>query len=239
MSSTDWTVATGSSGTGNIRRGPTDAPPYGVPNGGGTFAHGFGSAVSTQEVVALFHNGSGFSPTAKGGRVVGAMCRAGKGSDGGNNDLYCPLMFVNAQGVNISDEAYILGMTEEEPSRIILAKQALNLGLSPTTAGMIRLSTATFAKGTWVDLRLDVIEQPAGDVLLRVFQNADLATNPVTARVWTAIAGMADFSDDKLGHATGSVPFTGGGRIGFGFFSRAASNRYAYFDQVTAHKDNT
>lgn len=238
MSSTDWTVLTGSSGTGDLRRGVTDSPGPGLPNGGGTFCYGFGSAVASLVAAGLYYSDAGWNPTFKGGRVTCALVKAGKGSDGGNNDLYAPMLFVNLQGANISDEGYILGLTEEEPARIALKKGALNTGLAADDPGILRLSSGTFAKEAWQHLRLDVIEQPSGDVLLKCFAN-DLSVNAVTAPSWAAISGMADYTDDVLGHATGSVPFTGGGRMGYAFYSEAASNRYGYLDHFIPEKDNT
>jgi hypothetical protein len=148
------------------------------------------------------------------------------------------MLFANLQGANTTDDGYLLGLTEEEPARIILAMGAPTAGLDPAVAGMLRLSSASYVKGTWLHLRLDVIEQPSGDVLLKVFQNADIATNPVTAPVWTAVPGMADYVDDALAYNTGSVPLLTG-RMGFAARMGTESGRYTYFDHFQPQKDNT
>jgi hypothetical protein len=166
------------------------------------------------------------------------MVKEGKGTDTGNNLIYSPFLFLNLQGANVTDLGYFLGLTEEEPARIMLAKGALTGGLDPSGSNLLRLSAGSFAKGTWVHLRLDAIEQPSGDVLLKVFQNADLATNPVTSPVWTAVSGMADFTDDALGYNTGTVPLLTG-RMGFAARMGTESGRYVYFDHNQPQKDNT
>jgi len=237
MASTDFTALTGNLAAGVVS-GVTDSAPDGVPNGGTTFVYGVGRiSAGADGVVGMFHNGAGFVPTAKGGAVMGAMVKEGKGNDTGNNLIYSPFIFANLQGANVTDEGYMLGLTEEEPARIMLAKGALNLGLDPAGANMLRLSSGNVAKGTWVHLRLDVVEQPSGDVLLQVFQN-DLGANPVTAPVWAAIAGMADIVDDALAYETGSVPLLTG-RMGFAARMGTETGRYCYFDHFQPQKDNT
>lgn len=238
MASTDWTACTGNL-TAGVVQGTTDSPPGGPPNGGGTFSYGIGrTAAGADGVVAHFHNGTGWTPTAKAGENDMAIMRAGKGTESGNNLIYAPFIFVNLQGTSVTDNAYFLGLTEEENARIMLAKGPLTGGLDPSGSNLLRLSSGSFSTLTWVHLRLDVIEQPSGDVLLKVFQNADLATNPVTSPVWTAVAGMADFTDDALAYNTGTVPLTTG-RMGWGMRMGTESGRYGYFDHATPRKDNT
>jgi len=237
MASTDFTNLTGVLAAGVVK-GVTDSPPSGVPNGGGTFTYGIGrTAAGADGYVGMFHNGAGFIPTAKGGSIMCAMIKEGKGTDSGNNLIYSPSIWGNLQGVNVTDLGYQLGLTEEEPARIMLAKSTLTAGLDPAGAGMLRLSAATIAKGTWVHLRLDIIEQPSGDVLLSVFQS-DLTANAVTAPVWAAIAGMADYVDDALAYNTGSAPLATG-RMGLGARMGTESGRYSYFDHFQCQKDNT
>ena len=239
MASTDFTACTGNLAAGVVQ-GVTDSAPSGVPNGGGTFCYGIGrTAAGADGAVAHFYNAAGWTPTAKAGRIMGAMDKEGKGTDTGNNLVYAPFIFLNCQGSNITDNAYYLGLTEEEPARIMLAKGPLNGGLDPSdTDILLSVSSTSFVKGTWVHLRLDAIEQPSGDVLLKVFQNADLATNAVTSPVWTAVAGMADFTDDALGYNTGTAPLTTG-RMGFGMRMGTETGRYCYFDHFQPQKDNT
>jgi hypothetical protein len=132
MASTDFTNLTGNLAAGVVS-GVTDSPPSGVPNGGGTFSYGIGrTAAGADGVVGMFYNGAAWIPTAKGGRVHGALIKEGKGTDTGNNLVYAPFLFCNLQGANTTDLAYMLGLTEEEPARIALAKGTLTQGLDPT-----------------------------------------------------------------------------------------------------------
>lgn len=237
MASTDFTNLTGNL-TSGVVKGVTDSPPSGVPNGGGVFSYGIGRTASGVDgVVGFFHNGSGFTPTAKGGSIMCAMVKEGKGTDTGNNLVYAPLIFGALQGANVTDLGYQLGLTEEEPARIVLAKGALTAGLDPAGAGVLRLSSASIVKGTWVHLRLDIVEQPSGDVLLKVFQN-DLTANAVTSPSWAAIAGMADVVDDALAYNTGSAPLLTG-RMGLAMRMGTETGRYSYFDHFQCQKDNT
>jgi hypothetical protein len=91
-------------------------------------------------------------------------------------------------------------------------------------------SSASFSQGTWLHVRLDVIVNDNGDVVLAVFQN-ELAVHPLgTAPDWKPIAGMADFIDDQLGINSGTQPLTAG-RGGFGFVVSDVTRR-GYFDNI-------
>ena len=124
-----------------------------------------------------------------------------------------------------------------DPHHIVLRKGALSDGLPdlvPGTQGVLRRSTATFAAGTWLHLRLDMIVNQNGDVLLQVFQN-DLVAHPVgTAPSWQAVPGMDQFIDDALAVNSGSQPFTSG-RAGFAFFTKDVTRR-GVFDQVEVYR---
>lgn len=237
MASTDFTNLTGNLSAGVVK-GVTDSPPSGVPNGGGTFCYGIGRTASGADgVVGMFYNAAGWIPTAKGGKVMGAMIKEGKGTDSGNNLIYSPFLFCNLQGANVTDLAYMLGLTEEEPARIALAKGTLTQGLDPTGSHILALSSGNVAKQEWAHLRLDVIEQPSGDVLLKVFQN-DLTANAVTSPSWAAVAGISDYTDDALAYKTGTVPLLTG-RMGIAARMGTESGRYVYFDHFQPQKDNT
>jgi hypothetical protein len=88
--------------------------------------------------------------------------------------------------------------------------------------------------GTWLHLRLDMVVNLNGDVLLQVFQN-NLTSNPLGgAPSWQAIPGMPEFIDDALGINSGSQPFTSG-RAGFGFFTKDVTRR-GFLDHVEAFR---
>jgi len=134
----------------------------------------------------------------------------------------------------VEDKGYFLGLADNDPHEIVLFKGVLSNGLDPTADGILRSSTTSYYADTWLHLRLDMIVNPNGDVVLNVYEN-DLNTNQVTAPVWEAIDGMASFIDDALGVNSAIAGNTDnpyvGGRVGFGFETGAASRR-GFFDQI-------
>jgi len=238
MAYADWTELTNSIGSGTISRGVTAG--IARPSGGGSFLYGFNSLVVTAGSVGLFANQTNFAPTPvnKGGSVSAAIKR---GVSGGNTG-FAPLIFIGLQGSDISDNGYLLGLGDASPSHIVLKKGPLSalledLAPDPEDNGILLRSTTAYAIDTWLHVRLDMIVQGSGDVVLQCFEN-DLDTNDVTAPVWTLIPGMegpqhptlSGFVDDALGINSGSLPYTNG-RIGFGFRSEDVTRR-GYIDHV-------
>lgn len=211
-----------------MKRGTTNGVPR--PNGGGNFVYGFNSITNNglnPGAVALFPNLANFNPTAalKGGSVRGAIQR---GVSSGTTN-FAPFLAIGVQGSSppsVNNNAYILGISDAAPAHIVLRKGTIIGGVidaNPGTSGVLRRSTATIADGTWLHLRLDMVVNTNGDVILKVFEN-NLGSNPVTAPVWIAVAGMTDFTDDALGINSGTVPFTSG-FFGFGFWMKDISRR--------------
>ncbi len=240
MAETDWTALTDELNVASLDRGVTTGVPR--PNGGGSFVFGFNSLVVTQGGAGYFTNQANFAPTPanKGGSIRGAIKRGV--SAGAIN--FAPFFFIVGQGTSMNDSAYMLGLQDDSPYRVALRKGQLVQGIpsaSPGTSGILRRTTATFSPDKWFHLRLDAIVNLNGDVILKVFEN-DLDVNPVTAPVWTPVAGIEDaalvgshgagtaFVDDALGINSGSAPFTSG-RMGFGFFSKDISRR-GFFDHI-------
>ncbi len=231
MGQADWTECSDGLGIGSIDRGVTTG--IARPNGGGNFVFAFNSLVTTQGAVALRTNQTNFNPTPanKGGSVRGAVQR---GPSGGNVD-FAPFLFIGLQGASVNDNAYILGLMDASPHYIALRKGALVTGIpeaavsQPPTSGILRRSTATYQPATWHHLRLDMVVNLNGDVILKCFMN-DLAANSVAAPSWVAIPGMTDFTDDALQINSGSAPYTSG-RMGFGFYSKDVSRR-GFFDHI-------
>lgn len=228
MASSDWGIMDNSLSTGVVDRGVTAGMT--PPNGGGSFVYGFNSLSNTAGAVGLYTAQVDFAPMAKGGRICGALKRGRSGSP----TNFSPFLLIGAQASDVTASAYMLGLSDEDPSVIELRKGAMVGGLpagavtDPPTNGILRRSTTSFANNTYVHLRLDMVVNVNGDVILKVFQN-DLA-NPVTAPVWTAVPGMADFVDDALGVNSGSEPFTSG-YAGFGFRTLDITRR-AFFDHI-------
>jgi len=203
------------------------------PNGGGTHLYGFRAiANGVTGIVALRANVANFNPIPgnNGGQITGSLLRLS-----GDPAAMSSFLFFQAQSDDVQvAEGYLLGLSAGDPGAIVLRKGTLVGGLPDANVGeqgILRKSTESIDLGDWVHLRLDVIVNPSGDVILRCFRN-DLDANPVTAPVWTAIAGMADFTDDVLGVNSGSPGLDSGGRAGFAFRS-STSGVIGGVDHVT------
>lgn len=225
MSQGDWVELSGGLSSGSVDRGVTTG--IARPSGGGGYVFGFNSLDVTPGCVGFGCSLTNFAPLAKGGSIRGAIQR---GVSGGPLN-FTPMLFLGLQGTAVTDHGYILGLQDDDPHRIVLRKGALDEGIPAGASGngILARSTATYAPGTWLHLRLDVIVNPSGDVLLQCFANA-LGAHPVTAPTWVAIPGLANFVDDALGINTGSSPF-GGGRAGWAFASKDVTRR-GFLDQI-------
>lgn len=236
MAEVDWTELSDDLDLASLDRGVTSG--IARPNGGGSFLFGFNSLATSPGAAGYFTNQANFAPTPanKGGSVRGAIKR-GAGAGAIN---FAPMLYIGLQGASVNDAGYILGLEDNEPHRIVLRKATLVAGLPAAVAGqdsVLRVSTPTFAQDTWLHLRLDMVVNLTGDVILKCWQN-DLVANPVTAPVWAAIDGMTDFVDDALGVNSTDAgvppalaqPFTNG-RMGYAF-QTADVTRRGFFDHV-------
>lgn len=234
MAESNWTVANDGLSIGTVDRGVTNG--IARPPGGGNFLFGFNSLATTLGAVALFANQSNFAPTPanKGGSIRGAIKR---GISGGTKN-FAPFLYIGLQGPSVNDSAYILGLSDDEPHRIVLRKGSLVSGVPADlvgSSGVLARSTATYSPDTWLHLRLDMVVNLNGDVMLNA-RASDLGLYTVSTPQWFAIPGISDFVDDALGVNTGSAPFTSG-RMGFGFWSKDVSRR-GYFDHIEAMRQN-
>jgi hypothetical protein len=226
MAESDWTIATDGLAQATLDRGVTNG--VARPNGGGNFLYGFNSLAVATGATALFANQANFAPSAKGGSVRAAIKRGISGGPIG----FSPFLIVGMQGPSVQDNAYLLGLSDDDPHRIVLRKGLVELGVPADpvgTGGMLKVSTGTFTNDTWLHIRIDMISNTNGDVLLQAFES-DLTTNPVTAPVWTPVVGVENFVDDALGVNSGSAPF-GGGRFGFGMQISDVTRR-GYLDHI-------
>ncbi len=244
MAESNWTLLTGVLSAGSVARAASAG--FTPPPGGDDFVFGFNSLDVSSGSVGYFCNQLGFAPMPKGGSIRGCIKRGLSGGQTG----FAPFFFFTLTGSTVGDKGYLLGLGDADPSHLILRKGTISTGLSdlapaPSTNGILRRSTSTIARDTWVHLRMDVIVNTNGDVRLAVFQN-NLITNPLDgAPSWQPVAGMTDdngggiytsFVDDALGVNSGSPPLTSG-RAGFAFWTSDVTRR-AYFDHIVVEAQN-
>lgn len=236
MGQSDWTDLTSTPlSAAAVARGVTAG--ITPPNGGGSFVYGYNSLDGTSTgVVGKTVNLANFIPTAAGGSIRGAVKRLSSTGTTG----FSPFFIACAAGITTTDSAYLLGLEDADPYKIVLVKTTIVSGVNTddTAVTTLRESSAEYqiSDDEWHHIRLDVIVQDNGDVLLSVFENANLAVNDVTAPVWTAVAGMTDYIDDRLQINTGSAPLTPGGYWGFAFAVQEAINRRAAFDAIAVYR---
>lgn len=235
MAEADWTSLVGQlDGASALRAVTAGTTP---PNGGGSFVRGCNSLSNNTGVVGQYHNGTGFAPTAKGGEVAGALMRATSAGTTG----YAVFLFIQLGGTGVDSTAYILGLSDGSPGRIVLRKGSLVTGLpdeAPGSGGVLARSDESVSNDTWAHVRLECVVNLSGDVVLNVYKS-DLGVNPVTTPVWVPVPGMSGFPggvaataiiDDALGVNTGSVPLTAG-RMGYGHWMNDVS-RVSYVDHI-------
>jgi hypothetical protein len=228
MAEADWTTATASLDAGSVKRGATTGEPR--PNGGGNFVFGFNSIVNTLGAIAMYATQAGFAPMPKGASIRGAMKR---GVSGGPTN-FAPFLFAGlaSNTIDIGVKAYLLGLDDDDPHRIAVVKGSPLGGippLPPPQSGVLMQGTETFLNNTWLHLRLDMIVNLNGDVILQAYRS-DLAVNPVSAPVWVPVPGCENFVDDALAVNSGSAPLTSG-YGGFGFQTKDVTRR-AFFDRL-------
>lgn len=226
MAASDWTTLPDGLDAVSLKRGVTT----GVlrPNGGGNFCFAFNSTVATSGCAGLYAAQDNFAPMAKGASVRGAIRRGA----GGGPLNFAPMLFAGLQSNTVNANAYILGPDDDDPHRIVLRKGSLVTGLPAVaigTSGILKQGTETFLNDTWLHLRLDMIVNGNGDVILKAWKN-DLLANSVAAPVWVAVPGCEQFVDDALGINSGSSPYTSG-YGGFAFQTKDISRR-GYFDEL-------
>jgi hypothetical protein len=230
MAEADWVSISDSLATASVKRGVTTGEPR--PNGGGNFVFGFNSIVNSPGAVGYYASQLNFAPMAKGASIRGALKRGVSGSP----TNFAPFLFAGLATNSVGVTAYLLGPDDDDPHRIVLVKGPLNVGLPPTspgTSGVLKQGTETFLNNTWLHLRLDMIVNANGDVILKAFRS-DLVANPVTAPVWVPVPGCETFVDDALQVNSGSAPLTSG-YGGFGFQTKDITRR-AFFDQLEVQR---
>lgn len=216
--------------------GPTAGEPG--PPGGGAYTYGMRSMGATPGAFGLHTNQAGFSPVTPAPppddvpisqSIRGVLKRAASsGVPGVSAALYVCL-----ETASLNSRGYILGLSDGDPSFIVLRKGVLAEGVPSVpvgSLGVLRRSTEAVSIGEWAHLRLDAVLNTTGDVVLNVFRN-DLSVNTIAAPVWEPVPGITRVIDDPLGANTGSQPLLGGGFLGFAARFAAAGQR-VHFDRL-------
>jgi len=243
MAESDWAALTsGSHGaldSGQAAKGVSAAfspPPH---SGTNSFVVGVRSVGAVTGVAGFMCDVTNYNPlidssaNQKGGRISAAIKKYSSGFDD-----YAPFIALQS-GLNVqTSEAYILGLSESDPTQIMLRKGALYGGMNPAASDRLRVSDQTFESSEWIHLCLDVLVNPHGEVVLNVFRN-DLSANDVDSPTWAAVSGMDQFIDDSLGALTGTAPLISGMRAIFGCYFGGTAGKIALFDQVVVGRQDT
>lgn len=231
MAEADWGTATDNLDSSLVLNGVTSGQT--PPNGGGNFTYGFNSIVTATGAVIRYAAQANFAPCASGVSITGAFKR---GVSGGPTN-FSPYLFAGAQSNTIGSSpgtmAYMLGLSDADPHWVTLVKGPLvtgTPGARPPQSGVLATGNETFLNNTWVHLRLDMIVNTNGDVILQMFESYP-TINPVSSPVWVPLPGASTFVDDSLGVNSGSAPFTSG-YVGFGYSVKDISRR-VFFDEIT------
>ncbi len=232
MASTDWTPFVNQASSAELVVGATMAPSLSPPDG--SFSFGGRALVSGEKFSGMLYNG--FYPLASGkGGSIRAYLRKHTPITG--TAAYAPMIFFADDYDMVQDPSgYILGLSEGAPYYIMLAKGKLSNGLKTTAAGKLQLGTTPYDSAQWIGLRLDLIHNPQGDLVLDVYY--DSAGAPA-APVWARPAGIsAAFVDDRLGVLSGSLPNVSQKYMGFGVYTNALG-AVAAIDYVRAFQQLT
>lgn len=232
MAEADWLeFATNGLDSSHVARGVTAA--YARPNGGGAMTFGFRSRdASSVGCAGYYVNLASFIPMAKGG-VVSACLKRYSSALG-----YAPFIGIILDK-DPTANGYFLCLTDGTSYRIGLKKGSPNGGFATSDAGMLRQSTTGYTysgdAAGWFHLKLEVLVNPHGEVILNVEQN-DLVAHTVLAPSWQAIDGMEDYIDDSLGHLTGSLPYLASFYAVMGMYVENTQGVLALIDHFTAER---
>lgn len=241
MAQEDWTELTGSLTAPSVARVATPAIP--PPPSDFDKAFVMHSRVATSGVLGYFVNEVDFAPAVGDQAIEGVLYRQpGPSGSGVSNFLFAAL-----QGTDTTSSGYMIGLSDSNPSRIVLAKARPQDGLQnvapdPDNNGILLRGTQDFAVATWVHVRLEIVVNANGDVFVKPLWS-DLDLHLVTAPVWQTPEGMDGilvpaydgFLDDFAQTYSGSAPF-GSGRLGYGAKFTDIS-RIAAFDHVRVERE--
>jgi len=233
MAQADWNdLSSPALDTSKVHRGVSTA--FTPPSGGGSFIYAFKSLDTSTGVAGEYCKVSGAAPipgTKKGGRMSAAIKRYSAGTG------YAPFFGLMA-GTNVQTSyGYFLGLSNDSSYKICLKKGLISAGLKEGDSDVLRKSTQGYTDsgdGTsgWFHLRLDVLVNPHGEVILSVKRN----TGSVTSPSWASIDGMDDYTDDANGILTGSLPYLQGFYFVFGHYTEGSSGATSFVDHIECFK---
>lgn len=247
MGQQDWSDLEGSLADADLKRGVTAE--IAGPNGTNGFVYGYNSLDST--VVGAhgkYVDLPGFIPTGSlltapdgGGSVRGAVRRVASP----NNTGMTPMLFFCCQGgpPTVHDYAYILGLSDDDPYKIVLAKGPIVGGIveaQENTKILVRSSREyNIGDGLWHQLRMDAIVEPNGDVLIKCYES-NMLLYDLQNPEWEVIGGFnaEGYIDGVLHINTGTAPLWGG-YAGFAFAVNNALNRRGAFDGLQVSRETS
>ena len=140
----------------------------------------------------------------------------------------------------MNDLAYMLGLSDSDPYKIVLAKGPINGGIvenEEDTKILVESSDEYIVgDGLWHHISLSPVVQPNGDVVIRCWES-DLTTRTISNPSWTVIGGFDPdgYIDGALQVNSGSAPLWGG-YAGFACAVNEALNRRAAFDALQVYR---
>ena len=235
MAQSDFTVLTASLSTTVCKRGPSTI--FGAAPGGTPDTHIFSTVSDVTGAAGLFYSRVSepdFNPVVAGATVEGVLYRDS------STGLGCStFLFAGAQGTAITDSAYLIGLADADPAPIIIRKGPISQGIpdltpDPAVNGVLMRTVETFSRATFVQVKMEVIVQANGDVILTGRLNdltapgadVDTPSYVVPSGFEGTISAVTGFVDDFGQISTGTAPLVGG-RAGFGFAADGLGRRGA------------
>ena len=240
MAEADWAEMTSPAlDSGSVARGVTNAFTR-VHADAGSTVFGFHALTGDTGFAGLYVDLSNFNPiagTKKGGSIRAALKRYSSGAG------YAPMFGLMLGTDPNTSEGYMLGLTQATSYAVALKKGSPGNGMDDSGSDLLRLASASDtavgdSADVWKHLRLDVLVNPHGEVVLNVYEN-DAQTNGVTAPVWSAITGMDQYIDDSLGILSGSLPHLTGFYAFFGHYTEDLQGSVSLFDHIEVYRQTS
>lgn len=231
MAEADWTPLAGNLSPEEISWGKTTSAEYGIIDGSACLGfHSLQPTVGWPAVgfTGLRLNVTGFNPILnhKGGSIL-ALVKKHSPMTGG-----APVLFMAGGTDARAAEGYMLGLTEEWPYKIILARGLLSNGLSEEKEH-IAVSNAAYDTPDWLHLSLEVCVNTQNDLVISVLAYKG------GIGVLVPVPGIDPFVDDNIGRKFGTAPLFGDFYVGFGHYNSGQAGRVSLFDYIEVNRQLT